>query len=158
MKVLKIGRSPENNVVMDDIRVSAFHLELYQNETNETILKDLKSTNGTYVNDKKIEGEIRLLKGDIVKIGKTVIDWEKLFQTTEKSSLTNTMPDAKKIEEEIETTEIQGIEKPKEEVEKVKTQAKPASSLKFLRFGLIFIGSSFIVFLTIWYFMNVVRP
>ena len=63
-----IGRLPDNNMVIDNPAVSGRHARVYR-EGNHYVLEDLKSTNGTFVNDKPIARHT-LLEGDIVLVGK----------------------------------------------------------------------------------------
>ncbi|MBY0497845.1 MAG: FHA domain-containing protein [Cyanobacteria bacterium] len=63
-----IGRLPDNNIVIDNPAVSGRHARVYR-EGNHYVLEDLKSTNGTFVNDKPIARHT-LLEGDTVLVGK----------------------------------------------------------------------------------------
>ena len=63
-----IGRLPDNNIVIDNPAVSGRHARVYR-EGNHYVLEDLKSTNGTFVNDKPIARHT-LLEGDSVLVGK----------------------------------------------------------------------------------------
>jgi pSer/pThr/pTyr-binding forkhead associated (FHA) protein len=65
---VSIGRLPDNNIVIDNPAVSGRHARVYR-EGNHYVLEDLKSTNGTFVNDKPVARHT-LLEGDIVLVGK----------------------------------------------------------------------------------------
>jgi predicted component of type VI protein secretion system len=65
---VSIGRLPDNNLVIDNPAVSGRHARVYR-EGNHYVLEDLKSTNGTFVNDKPIARHT-LLEGDTVLVGK----------------------------------------------------------------------------------------
>lgn len=65
---VSIGRLPDNMVVIDNAAVSGRHARVYK-EGNHYVLEDLKSTNGTFVNDKPIARHT-LLEGDVALIGK----------------------------------------------------------------------------------------
>ncbi|HEQ72353.1 MAG TPA: FHA domain-containing protein [Spirochaetia bacterium] len=71
---ITIGRDVENTIQIEDTMVSRFHA-LVQKIKEAYFIKDLDSTNGTFVNDKAIPKEkyIKLSKGDVVKIGRTQI-------------------------------------------------------------------------------------
>lgn len=47
----KIGRNDDNDLIIDDFHVSAYHATF---DTNKKILHDLNSSNGTFVNQKRI--------------------------------------------------------------------------------------------------------
>lgn len=63
-----IGRKPTNDIPVDNLAVSGAHAAIIT-ILNDSFLEDLGSTNGTFVNDKKIKKHA-LQHGDIVKIGK----------------------------------------------------------------------------------------
>lgn len=68
-----IGRQPSSNVVLSDPRASGNHAYLICDNEQWT-LRDLDSSNGTFVNGVKIE-TIELHHGDRVQIGTTVMEF-----------------------------------------------------------------------------------
>lgn len=66
--VCTIGRHPESTVVLDHVSVSGHHAELFAHE-GAYLLKDLMSSNGTYVNGEKIMVR-HLNHGDQIRFGK----------------------------------------------------------------------------------------
>ena len=79
MKVITIGRSTENNdIVVNDEKVSRNHLQMVMDDNGNYSVVDLGSTNGTYVNGRRISGEVRLQPNDEVRIGQTVLPWSAL--------------------------------------------------------------------------------
>jgi hypothetical protein len=64
-----IGRSPDNDIFLDDVTVSRKHAVLEQNG-NQFLIEDLGSLNGTFVNRRRIESPTQLESGDEVQIGK----------------------------------------------------------------------------------------
>src|SRR5579859_3521031 len=71
--VTRIGRSRHNDIVIPSDAVSRHHAEI-EREGSEIIVRDLGSTNGTFIND-GIErtNECRLRRGDQIRIGETVL-------------------------------------------------------------------------------------
>lgn len=68
---MTIGRTDENDIVIDNLAVSGYHARI--DKAGDTyILTDLQSTNGTFVNDKKIVS-YRLRHKDKVSIGKHLL-------------------------------------------------------------------------------------
>lgn len=65
---VSIGRLPDNNIVIDNPAVSGRHARVYR-EGSHYVLEDLKSTNGTFVNEKPIARHT-LLEGDVILVGK----------------------------------------------------------------------------------------
>jgi pSer/pThr/pTyr-binding forkhead associated (FHA) protein len=71
--VVVLGRSDETDVVIDDPYASEFHLRLVSQE-NGMMLHDLGSTNGTYVNGRRVSAPTELKRGDTIQVGKTVME------------------------------------------------------------------------------------
>ncbi len=65
---LEIGRNPECSVCLDDVTVSRRHAEIRSHD-NHSVVTDLGSLNGTYVNQERVE-EVVLQNGDELQIGK----------------------------------------------------------------------------------------
>lgn len=83
MKVITIGRSEDNDVVINDPYATRNHLQIIQHDNGGFSLSDFGSTNGTFVNGQKVSGEIVLNEMDIVRIGNTTIPWRMYFDETE---------------------------------------------------------------------------
>lgn len=88
MKVITIGRDSDNDIIVNDSKVSRHHLQLI-NEAGTYRIVDFNTTNGTFVNDKKISGETVLHVNDTVRIGNTVLPWQSYF--TEKKTNKNNL-------------------------------------------------------------------
>lgn len=65
---VSIGRLPDNMIIIDNPAVSGRHAKIFR-EGNHYVVEDLKSTNGTFVNEKPIARHT-LLEGDVVLVGK----------------------------------------------------------------------------------------
>ncbi|MGB3221842.1 MAG: FHA domain-containing protein [Desulforhopalus sp.] len=63
-----IGRKKGNDIVIDNLAVSGFHAQIDSVSTT-FVLRDLESTNGTFVNDKRITMH-SLKHNDTILIGK----------------------------------------------------------------------------------------
>jgi pSer/pThr/pTyr-binding forkhead associated (FHA) protein len=73
---LTIGRADKCHLVLDDTYVSQIHARIFaKGETY--VLEDLGSTNGTYLNRRRITSPSEVQRGDKVKIGKTVMELRK---------------------------------------------------------------------------------
>ena len=65
---ITIGRKEDNQLILQDQHVSGHHAIL--SVINDVLyIEDLNSTNGTLVNDKKINGKVKLFSRDEVTIG-----------------------------------------------------------------------------------------
>lgn len=70
---LAIGRGSQSDLVLDDAFVSGRHASV-EYERDGLVLSDVGSTNGTFVNEKKIDAPTRLRRGDVVQIGGFVFE------------------------------------------------------------------------------------
>lgn len=68
-----LGRSADADVLLDDPYASDFHMRLVAQE-NGLVLHDLGSTNGTYVNGRRVTAPATLRRGDSIQVGKTVME------------------------------------------------------------------------------------
>jgi hypothetical protein len=70
---VSIGRARANDIVLKDISISSQHCRI-RPEDGGFVLHDLKSTNGTFVNDKRVSRH-PLADGDLVQVGETVMQF-----------------------------------------------------------------------------------
>jgi hypothetical protein len=70
----KLGRLADNDIVLDDRRVSRHHAEVLQ-RSGRWLVRDAGSTNGTAVNGKLIKESV-LKPGDTISLGGLEITWE----------------------------------------------------------------------------------
>ncbi len=74
---ITFGRAEDNRAVLgDDDFVSGHHARI-ESTRDGVWLVDLDSTNGTWVNDERMSGRHRLQDGDIVRIGRTELRFER---------------------------------------------------------------------------------
>lgn len=92
MKVITIGRDLNNDVVINDPKVSRHHLQVIQDDYGNFRIADFGSANGTFVNGQKISGEMSLSSNDIVRIGNTTVAWKQYFAPVENRTQINPMP------------------------------------------------------------------
>ena len=70
--VTRIGRSPDNEIHVDDPLVSGQHavIEVGGDDKQPSfVLRDLDSTNGSFVNDEKVSGTRNLVPNDLLRFG-----------------------------------------------------------------------------------------
>ena len=72
-KSTRIGKKEENDIVLLDNTVSRHHVEI-EMTSDSYLLKDMNSTNGTFINGLKVK-EAYLSPGDVIKIGNTEIEF-----------------------------------------------------------------------------------
>ncbi|HKY42809.1 MAG TPA: FHA domain-containing protein, partial [Pyrinomonadaceae bacterium] len=70
-KRLNVGRASDNELTLNDASVSKIHAALLMSSEGTLLVADTGSTNGTYINGRRISyGESRLLEdGDVVGFG-----------------------------------------------------------------------------------------
>lgn len=72
-KGILIGRNPECSLVLTDDFASGRHLRIYPGQ-EAWFADDLDSTNGTYINQQRIDTGARLGLGSQIRIGQTVLE------------------------------------------------------------------------------------
>jgi ABC transport system ATP-binding/permease protein len=70
VKALRIGRIPDNDLVIPDLDVSRHHAELRKSPAGTYEIVDLGSHNGTYVNGRRVTSAV-IGEADIVSIGRS---------------------------------------------------------------------------------------
>ena len=68
-QVMRIGRRPDNNIVISDLGVSKQHAELRRSPAGQWSISDLNSHKGTLVNGTWVSQQ-ELKEGDIIAIGR----------------------------------------------------------------------------------------
>src|SRR5579885_1610184 len=69
---IKIGRSRESDIFLEDLAVSRLHATIYRDEMGAYQLRDENSANGTSVNGQRIS-ECTLQEGDEIQLGQTIL-------------------------------------------------------------------------------------
>ncbi|MBL7684706.1 MAG: sigma 54-interacting transcriptional regulator [Deltaproteobacteria bacterium] len=72
-KPLRIGKKEDNDFVLEDNAVSRHHL-MIELRGDSFVLKDLDSTNGSFINDMRVR-EAYLSPGDVIGLGNTQIEF-----------------------------------------------------------------------------------
>jgi hypothetical protein len=70
---LVIGRDPDAELTIDDPYASEFHARVGPHD-GKVLVHDLGSTNGTYVNGRRVTAPVGVAKGDTIQIGKTILE------------------------------------------------------------------------------------
>ncbi len=69
---LKIGRSADCQLILDDDYVSTRHARIYRTTTGYMV-EDLGSTNGTYLNQERLSAPAPFTPSDTLRIGRTLL-------------------------------------------------------------------------------------
>ena len=113
-----IGREEDNTIIIANLAVSAYHARIDKTGT-DFIVTDLQSTNGTFVNNKKVVSQ-KLAHGDNILVGKHII----LFVASEKKI----QRDAKSGKIDLGKTMMLDTVKQKELLKKQKTPPKTVTT------------------------------
>jgi predicted component of type VI protein secretion system len=73
-RAMGIGRSPDNDVCIDNLAVSNHHARILP-DAGQYVVEDLNSMNGTFVNGRRVE-RATLRNGDVIQIGKHEIQMD----------------------------------------------------------------------------------
>jgi len=88
-----MGRSLDCDIVVEDMAASRQHARIITGLSSDAILlEDLKSRNGTYVNDERVDGRVPLLDRARIRIGAT------FFLLRGEDSLSATATDATRLD------------------------------------------------------------
>mgnify|MGYP003399568267 CR=1 FL=1 len=74
--VKTVGRTARADFILDAALVSRIHCRLTADKSDQLVVEDLGSTNGTKVNAITIQGEQYLNDGDIISVGNTHLRFE----------------------------------------------------------------------------------
>ncbi|MEI7506796.1 MAG: FHA domain-containing protein [Actinomycetes bacterium] len=69
-----VGRSTDNDMCLDDDEFASTHHARFVTNDGRTYVEDLASTNGTFVNNNRIDQIVNLKIGDRVQIGSAIVE------------------------------------------------------------------------------------
>jgi pSer/pThr/pTyr-binding forkhead associated (FHA) protein len=73
---LQVGRAEACQIRLPDTYASAFHARIFSRD-GSWFVEDLGSTNGTYLNQRRITSPAELRAGDKIRIGKTTLEFKR---------------------------------------------------------------------------------
>lgn len=73
---IQIGRASSCDIRPDDNYVSQLHAKV-SDRNGSWVIEDLGSTNGTYLNQRKVTAPTTISPGDRIRVGKTVVEVRK---------------------------------------------------------------------------------
>lgn len=68
--ILKLGRTPESDIIINQELVSGNHAKFFV-QGNHLLIEDCRSTNGTFVNGEKLTSSVPLNVGDEIRLGES---------------------------------------------------------------------------------------
>jgi len=85
-KILNIGRSANNDIIINENYISAQHAQLMSDDDMVIYINDLGSVNGTFVNGMRVYGSQRIQFGDTILLGSSKLNWESYFPGLQNST------------------------------------------------------------------------
>lgn len=70
---LTVGRAAGCHISLDDTYVSQLHARVFRRD-GQVMVEDLGSTNGTYLNRRRVEGPMVMRRSDRLQVGQTVME------------------------------------------------------------------------------------
>jgi len=70
---VEIGRAETCAIRLSDTYVSQVHARLY-GQDGTWFVQDMGSTNGTFLNDRRVASPVEVHAGDVVRVGKTLLE------------------------------------------------------------------------------------
>jgi pSer/pThr/pTyr-binding forkhead associated (FHA) protein len=89
-----IGRDPDADLVLEDREVSRRHAKATPTADGSTVVEDLGSMNGTFVNGNQLHGPARVDAGDELLLGVTLIQVRSSEQVAVKPTAIRPVPPA----------------------------------------------------------------
>lgn len=75
LPMITVGRLEDNTFQIPEPSVSSHHCEVHM-RGNDVVIKDLNSTNGTFINGQKVEGEAVVRPGQVIRLGQVDVRLE----------------------------------------------------------------------------------
>ena len=91
--VIRVGRVPEMDIVIDNVSVSRRQAEIQQ-DGDHWVVRDIGSSNGTFVNGERLTGDRPLNAGDEIAIGKYSLFFERALSEAPASGAPTALPAA----------------------------------------------------------------
>ena len=113
-----IGRNPNSDIVIEDIEVSKNHLTITR-KGNTYLVEDQNSTNGTFLNGKKLKKPTTIKNGDLIRLGKNQV-LEFVHEKTDEIQESPAIPESSQKDESDQSKVV----KVEEEITRIEKQLK----------------------------------
>lgn len=105
MKTFSIGRDANNEIILNNNFVSRRHAQLIISDNGQILIKDLGSSNGTFVNGNKVI-ECYLKPGDSVKCADIFLNWQQYALHSHTNSIKPVPLTQQVPENQVETRQV----------------------------------------------------
>ncbi len=124
-----IGRLAGNDIVLNKGNVSKYHSKIVLKD-GKYIVVDLKSTNGTFVNGKKIAGPLVVRPSDKIYVGDYIINVDAPPEDYDNSAADEGFDDSEQQDEEYEEEQAEEGAEEEYEEEQPQEEEAPAEDMK----------------------------
>lgn len=107
-KILRIGKSDENNIVIKHAKISRKHCEIRQEADNEFVIEDKGSSNGTYLNSRRIRQSLISIT-DGLRLADFELDITMIFYLFEKTEMPQGLSYDELLKKHVEREEQERI-------------------------------------------------
>ena len=84
-----VGRADNSTIQLRDVMASRIHAQLIDvPDTNDVLLTDLRSSNGTYVDGKRVQGPVAVHHGSEVRFGGVTATYRYLVESQSREDYT----------------------------------------------------------------------
>jgi pSer/pThr/pTyr-binding forkhead associated (FHA) protein len=84
---LRIGGAKDNQLVIESVDIAPYHLELFCDSSGNVFITDLNSEQGTFVNNRRLNGFQLLKRGDRIRFGQNYnFLWEEFIPVQSKNT------------------------------------------------------------------------
>ena len=73
---LQVGRADACQIKLSDTYASSFHARIFSRD-GQWYVEDLGSTNGTYMNQRRVTSPVEVRAGDRIRVGKTTLEFRR---------------------------------------------------------------------------------
>src|SRR5574337_1325576 len=79
-QALRVGRTGNNNLALNHREITRQHMRITWREDDKFLIEDLNSSNGVWLNDKRIPSRIaqELNEGDVIRVGPYLLTFDRL--------------------------------------------------------------------------------
>lgn len=95
--VTTVGRGSASDVFIDDTSISRLHLRIEQRDGDQFFLVDNNSSNGTYLNRRKVDDAL-LKDGDQIQAGRIILIFKQEAAEGQETQALGTLPDSQSME------------------------------------------------------------
>ncbi len=86
-RTFTVGKESDNDIIIKDPTVSRHHAQITIRPDGSVIIRDLGSTNGTFLNNIRIDREQPLVPGVTVRIGNAPLNWQEEIKKPQRTKV-----------------------------------------------------------------------